>query len=625
MNILRNLLKTNANRNVFALKAIEKRNHYNDVNNKEYLPFEKKKYERRHGYTPHYHTKGLLPRVKDDSVLPLCSIPQRKKPDPWNKREAIFGQNDYIDILGDGEIKPHMILKNVPFWLRGFRGNEMKTLQRKVAIFRHFRWLRPQKLRCFNRSRFYAIFSRNYNKLVRDDVEHFVKTLGENSVKTDDLDSYNEDWLSVHKGRSSLVLFPKSTLDVSRILSYCSTRELPLVVQGGKTSLVAGSVPISDEIILCMSKMNKIESFDDTSGILQCQSGCILQNLEEFVGQHQYIMPYDLGAKGSCQIGGNVATNAAGLRFIRYGSLHQNVLGLEVVGANGTVLNLMSSMRKDNTGYDLKQLFIGSEGTLGVITKVIILCPPKPQYKVVMLLSLNSFKCLLSILKEAKSKLGEFISAFEMIDFESMNVVVDNLKLTPPFEANIYALIELSANDSNLLEAQLTNFVEEGIADGIIKDGTYSSDIHVMNKLWALREGIPEALLKDGYCYKYDVSLPLNHYYELVELMREKLRSTKAVRVCSFGHVGDFNLHFNVTSKQFEPDVLRLIEPQIYEWISDRGGSISAEHGLGQRKNNYIHLSKSREAIEIMFSLKKLFDPKLILNPGKMLPDWKKA
>ncbi|RWS24624.1 hypothetical protein B4U80_00926, partial [Leptotrombidium deliense] len=421
--------------------------------------------------------------------------------------------------------------------------------------------------------------------------------------------------------RSKIALFPKCTDEVSKVLSYCSSRLLPVVVQGGKTSLVGGSVPTNDEIILNMSKMNKILSFDKLTGILECESGCVLQNLEEHVGQLEHTMPYDLGAKGSCQIGGNVATNAAGLHLIRYGSLHGNILGLEVVQASGTVTNLMSSMRKDNTGYDLKQLFIGSEGTLGVITKVMILCPPKPSCKMVLLLSLDNFESVLSLFRETKHKFSEYLSAFEMIDSQSMSAVVDNLKLSKPFNSTFYALVELSTNNIAFVESEVIQFLSSLMTSGIVKNGTYSSETHLVNKLWAYRELIPEALTRDGYCYKYDVSLPLCHYYELVNEMRKILQETNALRVCGYGHVGDFNLHLNITSKQFDEKILNLIEPHVYKWVSDKKGSISAEHGIRSKKRNYLHLSKSKEAIELMMQLKQLMDPKNILNPGKVLPE----
>lgn len=427
----------------------------------------------------------------------------------------------------------------------------------------------------------------------------------------------------MYLGSSSLVLLPETAGKVSEILKYCNRNKLQLVVQSGRTSLVGGSVPFKDEIVLSVERMNKIDNFDDTSGILTCGSGCILQNLEEFVSEKNHEIPYDLGAKGSCFIGGNVSTNAGGIRFLRYGSLRGTVLGLEVVLADGTILDLMSSMRKDTTGYDLKQLFIGSEGSLGVVTKVNILCPSKPCHKAVIVLCVKSFDDVLSVYKLIRGSCNEYLSAFELFDQSSLDAVLTNIKLPPllgdhPF--NI--LVELSCNDEENMVKRIDRFLDELSNKKLILNGTFTSDQTTMSKLWAYRERIAEALLKDGYCYKYDLSLPLSHFYKLVEVFRDRLSGNSSVtRVCGYGHVADFNLHLNITSKSFDPEIKSHIEPFVYEWISNVKGSISSEHGLGMMKRNYIHYSKSPEAISIMKQLKRLFDPNYILNPNKVLPD----
>lgn len=218
-----------------------------------------------------------------------------------------------------------------------------------------------------------------FSEVNSDDISYFKSIVGENNVIQDEdrLEPVNTDWMNKYKGSSKLFLLPKNTEEVSHIMRYCNSRRLAVVPQGGNTGLVGGSVPVFDEVIVNTSSMNKIISFDKVSGILVCEAGCILENLESFLDNEGFVMPLDLGAKGSCQIGGNVSTNAGGLRLVRYGSLHGNVLGLEVVLANGTVMDMLGTLRKDNTGYDLKHLFIGSEGSLGVVTKVSILTPPK--------------------------------------------------------------------------------------------------------------------------------------------------------------------------------------------------------------------------------------------------------
>ena len=336
-------------------------------------------------------------------------------------------------------------------------------------------------------------------------------------------------------------------------------------------------------------------------------------------------MPYDLGAKGSCLIGGNLATNAGGLRFIRYGSLHGSVLGIEVVLPNGQVLDLMSSMRKDNTGYDLKQLFIGSEGTLGVITKVSILCPLKLKHQIVAMLAVSTYEDLVKVYTKVRRELNEYLTTFEMMDDLSMDTVVTNLQLSHPLSKpnQFYILFELSANDPQHMEKRMTEILEQLMENGTVTDGTFCSDDNSQHflKLKSYRERIAEGLLKDGYSYKYDISLPLNVFYEVVNVMRERLKDTPCVRVCGYGHIGDCNMHLNVTSRQFEPEIKLMIEPFLYEYIAQHRGSISAEHGLGMNKNNYIHYSKPMEAIELMKRIKLLIDPNKILNPGKTLPN----
>lgn len=416
---------------------------------------------------------------------------------------------------------------------------------------------------------------------------------------------------------------PKNAVEVSQVLKYCNEKKLQVVVQSGRTSLVCGSVPFKDEIVLSVERMNRIEEFDSTSGILTCGSGCILQTLEQFVSDRNHIIPYDLGAKGSCFIGGNVSTNAGGIRFLRYGSLRASVLGLEVVLPNGTLLDMMSSMRKDTTGYDLKQLFIGSEGSLGVVTKVNILCPPKPRHRAVIVLCVKSFQHVLSVYQFFRNSCNEYLSAFELFDQLSLDAVLTNLKLAPllgdhPF--NI--LIELSCNDEENMVERMDRSLNQLSDHGLILNGTFTSDESTMAKLWSYRERIAEALLMDGYCYKYDVSLPLSEFYNLVQVFRQRLSSISSViRVCGYGHVADYNLHLNVTSRSFDPQIKKSIEPFIYEQVSEVKGSISSEHGLGMMKRNYIHYSKSPETIVVMKQLKSLFDPNSILNPNKVLPD----
>ncbi|XP_058044318.1 D-2-hydroxyglutarate dehydrogenase, mitochondrial [Ahaetulla prasina] len=448
--------------------------------------------------------------------------------------------------------------------------------------------------------------------------EHFLP--GRVITDAEELKPFNVDWLKSVRGCSTVLLKPRTTMEVSQILKYCNEKNLAVNPQGGNTGLVGGSVPVFDEIILSTGLMNQIISFDHISGILICQAGCILENLNQYLEPKGFVMPLDLGAKGSCHIGGNVATNAGGLRLLRYGSLRGTVLGLEVVLADGSILNCLASLRKDNTGYDLKQLFIGSEGTLGVVTAVSILCPRKPNAVNLAFLACLSFSQVLRTFITCKDMLGEILSAYEFMDNGCMKLVERHLKLTNPVtESPFYVLIETSGSNSSHDEEKLSHFLEHVMGSDLVVDGTLASEGKKIKALWALRERITEALTCDGVVYKYDISLPVEKLYDLVTDMKVRL-DTAAKNVVGYGHLGDGNLHLNVTAESYSHSLLDAIEPYVYEWVSKYDGSISAEHGLGFKKKHYIHYSKPKEAVLLMQQFKVMLDPKGILNPYKTLP-----
>ncbi|XP_029789345.1 D-2-hydroxyglutarate dehydrogenase, mitochondrial isoform X2 [Suricata suricatta] len=460
-----------------------------------------------------------------------------------------------------------------------------------------------------------------FSVVSREDLEAFERVVpGRVITDPEVLEASNVDWLRTVRGSSAVLLRPRTSEEVAHILRYCHERNLAVNPQGGNTGMVGGSVPVFDEIILSTALMNQVISFHDLSGTLVCQAGCVLEELSRHVEERGFIMPLDLGAKGSCHIGGNVATNAGGLRFLRYGSLHGTVLGLEVVLADGTVLNCLSAPRKDNTGYDLKQLFIGSEGTLGVITAVSILCPPKPRAVNVAFLGCPGFPEVLQTFSTCKGLLGEILSAYEFMDAECMWLVRHHLCLASPVqESPFYVLIETSGSRAGHDAEKLNDFLEQVLRSGLVTDGTVATDHMKVKALWALRERISEALSRDGYVYKYDLSLPTERLYDLVTDLRVRL-GPQAKHVVGYGHLGDGNLHLNVTSEAFSPSVLDALEPYVYEWTAGQRGSVSAEHGLGFRKRGVISYSKPPEALRLMRQLKALLDPKGILNPYKTLP-----
>lgn len=536
---------------------------------------------------------------------------------------------------------------------RGFSGmphNQYESTNHAVNSYRRFHWIpsvqhplcgptssggiyegqRSANKACEVQKRTFGSaatqFQRNpaYSVLNSDDIAYFKSILGENGVVQDEdrVAVANVDWMGKYRGASQLVLLPKTTTEVSKILSYCNTKRLAVVPQGGNTGLVGGSVPVFDEVIVGLAGMNKIISFDNVNGILTCEAGCVLENLSTFVENEGFIMPLDLGAKGSCHIGGNISTNAGGLRFIRYGSLHGNVLGLEVVLADGTILDMLTTLRKDNTGYDLKHLFIGSEGSLGVVTKISVLTPAKLSSTNVAFLSCNDYTSCQKLLLAARRSLGEILSAFEFMDHHCIDLAMQHLEgVQNPLPASpykFYVLVETTGSDESSDKTKLEAFLLRSMEDGLVADGVIAQDISQASNFWRIREGISEASVKVGAVYKYDLSITVEKLYDIVEEMRCRLGDN--AEVLGYGHLGDGNLHLNIVSSKYDDNILAQIEPFVYEWTSAQRGSISAEHGLGLMKAEKIHYSKSPEAVQLMASIKKLLDPKSILNPYKVLP-----
>lgn len=451
----------------------------------------------------------------------------------------------------------------------------------------------------------------------------------------EDLIPFNSDWMGRYTGTSKIALKPKSTEQVSAIMKYCNDQQIAVVPQGGNTGLVGGSVPVFDEVILSLAAMNEIESFDEASGVVVTQAGVILETLDNYVGEAGYRVPLDLGAKGSCQIGGNVATNAGGSRFIRYGSLRGTVLGLEAVLPDGRVLDALATVRKDNTGYDLKQLMIGGEGTLGIITRLSIACPIKSNSVDTVIVKVDNFTHVTALLRMAKRDLGEVLSAYEFMDDQSVKLATEHLMhVSNPLNDDSneetldlgsgMVLIECAGSNSEHNRAKLESFLENAFDDDIISNGVIAESETQSNALWELRESLPEAVLKagPGGTLKYDVSLPLDSFYDVVQLSRERVKDIEDIRISGWGHIGDGNLHLNVSISDSSQaaHVKDRLEPWIYQLVSNYRGSVSAEHGLGQMKLSAITYSKSATAIDVMKSVKNLLDPNGICNPYKVIP-----
>jgi len=466
---------------------------------------------------------------------------------------------------------------------------------------------------------------RNDFKVIdENDIKHFEIILGENNVIKDsnELKKYNTDWLNLFIGSSKVVLNPKTTTEVSKILSYCNSQRIGVTPQGGNTSLCGGSVPVFDEVILNFQKMNKIINFDPISSTLHCEAGCILQTLNEFVEKQGFTMPIDLGAKGSCFIGGNLSTNAGGIHFVQHGSLRSNCKGIKAVIADGTVIENMLPLPKNNTGYDLKQLFIGSEGTLGVITECLIHCPRKLKFSEVALIGVNKFEDVIKIYQLSKNIIGNNLSAIEFFDSDSLKLIEKHTANRSPINKQypFYILIESSSNTDDNKDAlqKLFEKIElDSDFDGIISEGE-----NQFKKIWEIREDLGAVTVKEGITLSYDFSLNLKDFYKLVDMTRETLKGHPVV-VTGFGHIGDYNLHLMVSYNKSVKDeefkkIESIMEPWIFNKLGEFKGSISAEHGVGLHKIDYLNLTQQDTSINLMKSLKRVMDPNNILNPYKL-------
>lgn len=427
------------------------------------------------------------------------------------------------------------------------------------------------------------------------------------------------DWTGQYRSEPGVVLMPDSTEQVSKILQYCSQERIAVIPQGGLTGLVGGGVPKSaDQIVLNMSKMDNLININPQDMVVSCEAGVILQNLEQFLRERfNLMMPIDLGAKGSCQLGGLLACNAGGVRFRRYGGLHHNCAGMEVVLADGMVLNLRSCLqRKNNTGLDLKHLFIGSEGTLGVITKVDMYVVNEPEETRTVLLNVDNWSSLVKAYAVCSDHLSSLMSAFEFWDSASESLVNKHLNRQlrrQPGKFNV--LVEGHGRN---LSRSFDDLLEKLAEHGLISDAAIAFDESQTADMWAVREGITESCAKEGTVYKYDISLPMSKMYRIVEIIKEKFGS--AVNPIGFGHVGDGNLHLNVITTSHDQKLKESVDRIVYDYCHQNTGSISAEHGIGQLKLAEYLRSVEPSKLFVSQLIKQQLDPFNIMNPGKLFP-----
>ena len=447
----------------------------------------------------------------------------------------------------------------------------------------------------------------------------------------DAVEPFLTDFRKLYQGATPLVLLPRSVDEVARVLKICDREEVAVVPHGGNTSYCGGATPDASgsQIVLSMSKLNRVRQIDAANYSMIIEAGCTLAAAQNAARDAQRLFPLSLGSEGSAQIGGNLSTNAGGTAVLRYGMMRDLVLGLEVVLADGRVLHGLKSLRKDNTGYDVKSLFVGAEGTLGIITAASLKLFPAPADTATALVGIDSPRHALDLLARLRTAAGDHVTTFELMPRLAVELTVKHITgVADPLAqgAPWYLLIELSSpNAQQALFTLLTAALEDAAARGIIVDAMLASSIAQSQAMWKLRETIPEAQRHHGASLKHDVSVPVSAIPTLIEEGAALVhRLAPEGDVVSYGHAGDGNLHFNVSQKpgaDIKNFMARgpMLELAMFDLVESLGGSISAEHGIGRLKAAEFARRADPVELAVMYGLKRALDPKGILNPGKVL------
>ncbi|ACM35687.1 MULTISPECIES: FAD-binding oxidoreductase [Rhizobium/Agrobacterium group] len=465
-------------------------------------------------------------------------------------------------------------------------------------------------------------------------LERFIAIVGPTNALTDqaDITPYLTENRGLYHGASPLVLKPGSTEEVSRILALASETKSPIVPVSGGTGLVGGQVPRdnSSDILLSLERMNKVREVDPVGNVIVADAGCILADIQKAAADVNRLFPLSLGSEGSCRIGGNLATNAGGTAVLVYGNMRQLCLGLEVVLPTGEIWNGLRRLKKDNSGYDLRDLFIGAEGTLGVITGAVLKLYPQPLGHEVGFVGLKSPVEALALFEKAGALCGPALTGFELIprigiDFTSRHIPGVRDPLSSAHEW--YVLIDISTSDAaETAKTMLHDVLEQGVEAGLIEDAVVAGSVAQQKALWHMRESMSDAQKPEGGSIKHDISVPIA---QVPAFMRQAeaavLAAMPGARVCAFGHLGDGNIHYNI-SQPIGADKAqfigrwREINKVVHDIVRAHGGSISAEHGVGQLKRQ--ELAQTRPDIEtvLMTRIKQAFDPAGIMNPGKVVP-----
>jgi FAD/FMN-containing dehydrogenase len=449
-------------------------------------------------------------------------------------------------------------------------------------------------------------------------------------VSVADMAPYLEDWRGRYRGAALCVVRPAAALEVSAVVRTCAQSAVPVVPQGGNTGLCGAATPDSSglAVVVNLSRMNRIRDLDPANNTMTVEAGCVLASLQEAAAAAGRLFPLSLAAEGSCQIGGNLSTNAGGVQVLRYGNTRELTLGLEVVLPNGDLWNGLRGLRKDNTGYDLKHLFIGAEGTLGIITAAVMKLFPLPQASATAWLAIDSPTAAVRLLGELQAAFGATLTACELVSDISLALVLKHIPGSlPPLSPNDwYLLIELSGGgEASILHDALESFLGKALENESILDAALAQSGEQAKRLWALRENIGEAQKLEGLSIKHDVSVPISRIPEFIERADQALaRAFPEIRIVTFGHIGDGNLHYNQSkSGAGENSVFLAAQVEVnrivYQLVHELGGSISAEHGIGQLKRDELLHYKSAVEMAMMRAVKQALDPQGLMNPGKVL------
>ncbi|HTD02785.1 FAD-binding oxidoreductase [Undibacterium sp.] len=457
--------------------------------------------------------------------------------------------------------------------------------------------------------------------------------IGRDHVLTQDADmlAFVVDWRQRFQGKALAVLKPASTSEVAGLVRLCVQFKVAIVPQGGNTGLVLGSVPDNSgkAVVLSLKRLNTIRHIDAVNNTMTVEAGCILADIQAAAEQAQRLYPLSLASEGSCTIGGNLSTNAGGTAVLRYGNARELCLGLEVVTASAEVWDGLRGLRKDNTGYDLRDLFIGAEGTLGIITAAVIKLFPLPRAQLTALVALQTADAALQLLSLAQAHCGATLTAFELMSDFSLQLVHKHFPpMQQPFASRHpqYVLLELSDNESEYHASQLLeSLVAAALEKDLIDDAVVATSLAQSRSLWNLREHISMAQAAEGKNIKHDISVPISDIARFIAVTDALLQEQfPGCRMVTFGHLGDGNLHYNVSPPENMPDTQFITQQAavnliVHDSVHRFGGSISAEHGLGALKKEEILRYKSPVEIALMRAVKTALDPQQLMNPGKVI------